>query len=91
MDVVSGNSGHDNNVGYNDDRSGDDASIQKRNAASSILDFTYEEWESCKALKEADAAERSQAAMANEIDDIIGALGTENETPGALLTRERCK
>ena len=33
MDVVSGNGGHDGNVGYNDDRSGDDASIQKRTAA----------------------------------------------------------
>ena len=43
MDVRSGNGGHDGNVGYNDGRSGDDASIQKRTAASSILDFTDEE------------------------------------------------
>jgi len=43
MDVGSGNGRHDDNVGYNDDRSGDDASIQKRTAASSILEFTDEE------------------------------------------------
>ena len=43
MDVGSGNGGHDDNVGYNDDISSDDASIQKRTAASSILDFTDEE------------------------------------------------
>ncbi len=85
MDVGSSNGGHDNNVGYSDARSGDDASIQKRTAASSILDFTDEEWESLKALKKADAAERSQASMANEIDDIIGALGTKNKTTGGTV------
>ncbi len=85
MDVGSSNGGHDGIVGYNNDRSGDDASIQKRTAASSILDFTDEEWESCKALKEADAAERSQAAMANEIDDIIGASGTKNKETGETI------
>jgi hypothetical protein len=56
------------------------ASIQKRNAVSAVLDFPNKEWESLKALKEADAAERNHIAMANDIDDIIGALGTENET-----------
>ena len=61
------------------------ASIQKRNAASVILDFTDEEQESLKALKEADAAERSQAAMTNKIDDIIGALGNENKTTGGTI------
>ena len=34
-----------------------------------------EEWESLMALKEADGAERNMVA-----DDIIGALGMENET-----------
>ena len=87
MDVGSGNGGHDDNVGYNNDRSGNDASIQKRTAASTILDFTNEEWESLKALKEADAAERIQAAMTNEIDDIIGALGIENETTGGTIDK----
>ena len=63
------------------------ASIQKRNAASAILDFTNEEWESLKAFKEADAAERSQGVMANDINDIIGALGTENETTGGTIDK----
>ena len=85
MDVGSGNGGHDNNLGYNDDRYGNDASIQKRTAASTILDFTDEEWESLKALKEADASERSQAAMTNETDDIMWALGTKNETTGGTV------
>jgi hypothetical protein len=29
--------------------------------------------------------------MANDIDDIVGALGTANEMTGAQLTREQCK
>ena len=87
MDVGSGNGGHDDNVGYGDIGSGNDASIQKRNAASAVLDFTDEEWESLKALKEADAAERNQVAMANDIDDIIGALGTENKTTEGTIDK----
>ena len=63
------------------------ASAQKRNAASAILDFTNEEWESLMALKEADAAERSQGVMANEINDIIGALGTETDTTGGTIDK----
>ena len=33
-----------------------------------------------KTLKEANATERNQVAMANDTADIIGELGTENET-----------
>ena len=55
------------------------------------MDFTNEEWEPFKALKEANAADRSQAAMANEIDDIIGALGTENKTTGGTIDEGTCK
>jgi hypothetical protein len=58
------------------------AAIQKRTAVASVLDFTDKEWESLKRLREADGAERNQIAMANDIDDIIGALGTVNETTG---------
>ena len=53
--------------------------------ALAVLDFTYKEWESLKALKEADAAERSHVAMENEINDIIWALGTENKTTGGTI------
>ena len=51
------------------------ASIQKRTAVAAVLDFTDEEWESLKALRDADGAERNMVS-----DEIIGALGMENET-----------
>jgi hypothetical protein len=60
-------------------------SIQKRNAVLAVLDFTNKEWESLKALKAANAAERNQVAMANDIDDIIGELGTGNEMTGGTI------
>ena len=37
------------------------------------------------ALREADGAERNQVAMANDVDDIIGALGTEDVTTGGTI------
>ena len=54
------------------------AALMKRNAVASVLDFTDEEWESLKSLKEADAAERSQVAL-DGIDINSGASGMENE------------
>jgi hypothetical protein len=54
------------------------AAIQKRTAVAAILNFTDEEWESLKALRDADREERDM--VANVVaDDIIGALGMENE------------
>ena len=44
--------------------------------------FTDEEWESLVALKEADAANRSNTAVADIMDNNTGALGVENETIG---------
>ncbi len=64
------------------------AALQKRNAVAAVLDFTNKEWESLKALGEADGAERNQVAMANNVDDIIGALGTEDETAGGTIDKE---
>jgi hypothetical protein len=63
------------------------AAVQKRNAVTAILDFTItdKEWKSLKALEEADAAEMSQAAVANDIDNNSGALGTENKTMGGTI------
>jgi hypothetical protein len=63
------------------------AAIQKRTAVASVLDFTDEGWKSLKRLREADGVERNQAAMANDIDDIIGALGTANETTGGTIDK----
>jgi hypothetical protein len=51
------------------------AAIQKRTAVAAVLDFTNKEWESLKALREADGA----ATTTTTVDDIIGALGMENE------------
>ncbi len=64
------------------------AALQKRNAVAAVLDFTDEEWESLKAFRQADGAERNQVAMANNVDDIIGALGTEDKTAGGTIDKE---
>ncbi len=61
------------------------AAIQKRTAVASVLDFTNKEWESLKRLREANEAERNQVAMENDIDDIIGALGTANKRTGGTI------
>jgi hypothetical protein len=63
------------------------AAVKKRNAVAAILDFTDEEWESLKALKEANAAEMSQAAVANDIDNNSGALGMKNKTIGGTIDK----
>ena len=54
------------------------ASIQKRTAVAAVLNFTDKKWESLKALREANGAERDMVTdvVAN---DIIGAVGMENE------------
>ena len=44
--------------------------------------FTDKEWESLVALKEADAADRGNTAVADIMDNNNGALGVENETIG---------
>ena len=38
-------------------------------------------------LREADGAERNQVSMADDIDDIIGSLGTGNETAGGTTDK----
>ena len=47
----------------------------KRNAVAAILDFTDEEWEKLKLLKEADA----NVAVLDNIDNYTGASGMEND------------
>ena len=44
--------------------------------------FINEEWESLVALKEANAATRSNTAMADATDNVAGGLLTENEIIG---------
>jgi hypothetical protein len=55
------------------------AALQKRNAVAAILDFTNEEWESVKSLREAMA-----------LGTLIGHRGTGTRLLGTLLKRERC-
>jgi hypothetical protein len=61
------------------------AAVQKRNAVAAILDYTDEEWESLKALKGANAVERSQTALANDINS--GALVMKKETLGGTIDK----
>ena len=53
--------------------------------ALAVWDFTDKELESLKRLREADGAERNQVANADDIDDIIVASGTVNETTGGTV------
>jgi hypothetical protein len=57
------------------------AALQKRTAVAAILDFTDEEWESVRRLREADGA----VVIADGIGDITGASGNGNETTGDTI------
>ena len=61
------------------------AAIQKRTAVAAVLDFSVEEWESLKRLMEADGAEMSEGATADDNGNCSGALGTGNETAGGTI------
>ena len=68
------------------------AAIQKRTPVAAVLDFTDEKWESLKALREADGAERNQGATTDDNGNYTGGhLGQRMRRLGALLTKERCK
>jgi hypothetical protein len=54
------------------------AAIQRRNAVAAILDFTDEEWESVKRMREDDALETTNATLADDIGNSAGALETKN-------------
>jgi hypothetical protein len=59
------------------------AAMQKRNAVAAILDFTDEEWESLKTLKEADEASRSNTTEADAVANNTGLVLMNHETMGA--------
>ncbi len=67
------------------------AALQKRDAVAAVLDFSEEEWLSLIALREADAAESSDAAVTVNNDNNPGALEMENETNGGDYTRKPCR
>jgi len=58
------------------------AAIQKRNAVAAVLDFTDEEWESLKRVRDADAEERSNGATSRDNNDNSGVQGLVN---GAIM------
>jgi hypothetical protein len=57
------------------------AALQKRNAVAAVLDMSEDEWESLKALREADAGNLTQSViMPEDNDNILCALEAANET-----------
>ena len=62
------------------------AALQKRNAVAAVLDFSTEEWESLKALREAeDAEETAETATANNNNDDDGTLEAVNGMLGGII------
>jgi hypothetical protein len=58
------------------------AALQKRNAVSAVLDFSEEEWESLKSMRESDAASRSNTTVPDASDNNTGGFFMENEMLG---------
>ncbi len=56
------------------------AASQKRNAVAAVLDFTDEEWESLKRIRDSDATERSDGATSRDNNNNSGGQGLENGT-----------
>ncbi len=62
------------------------AALQKRNAVAAVLDFSTKEWESLKALREAeDARETAETAMADENNNNDGTLEAVNGMIGGVI------
>ncbi len=59
------------------------AAPQKMNVVAAVLNFTEEEWESLKKLKEEDAAEMDKRVVMDNHENNTGALGTEKGTTGS--------
>jgi hypothetical protein len=53
------------------------------NVVAAVLNFTEEEWESLKKLKEEDAAEMDKRVVMDNHENNTGALGTEKGTTGS--------
>jgi len=64
------------------------AALQKRNAVAAILDFTDEEWDSLKRMREADSCKGTNIDSAGDNGNNVGALGAENEANGGELIAE---
>ncbi len=65
------------------------AALQKRNAIAAVLDMSEDEWESLKALREADAGNLTQSAiMPEDNDNILCALEAAKKTIGGENNEE---
>ncbi len=64
------------------------AALQKRNAVAAILDFTDEEWDSLKRMREADSFKGTNIDLADDNGNNVGALGAENGANGGELITE---
>ncbi len=58
------------------------AAVQKRNAVAAVLDMSDDEWDSLKALREADTGNLMESAMPDKNDSILDEFEGENETIG---------
>ncbi len=61
------------------------AALQRRNAVAAVLDFTNDEWDSLKRLREADS---NNIDLADDNGCNVGALGAENGANGGELVEE---
>jgi hypothetical protein len=53
------------------------AALHKRNAVAAILDFTNEEWDSLKRMREADSCKGTNIDLADDNGNNVGTLGAK--------------
>ena len=63
------------------------AALQKRNAVAAVLKMSDEEWESLKALREAEA-QNATNTNSDDNDNILGALEAVNDLIGGENNEE---
>ena len=64
------------------------AALQKRNAVAAVLDFTNEEWDSLKRMREADSCKGTNIDLADDNGNNVGALEAEEGVNGGELIAE---
>jgi hypothetical protein len=64
------------------------AALQKRNTVAAVLDFTGEEWETLKRLKQDNMVDGVVDAVTGNINNNDGALGMENGVTGEDYNEE---
>ena len=64
------------------------AALQKRNTVAAVLDFSGEEWETLKRLKQDNMVDGVVDAVTGNINNNDGALGMENGVTGEDYNEE---